>query len=183
MKTPLGGDSAEWNVFEFDAPPSDENELATLTHRILGLQDSTRRDVLDALQFDRRTHSELERNLKRNPGAIHRALTHLVSDGLVLQQVNARKAPIIRHYSLTPKGTYVLDLMHRYRRAASDSPIEVKTETGTYVLYSRGSSKSSGGRREYFFAMKGQIPAKARPENMLPAKRLTVPHRKAPLLE
>lgn len=173
-----------WNVYEAPADAPGDQDLEHLTHRVLGLKDATRRDVLCALREGRMSYAELEKALERNPGLIHRALKALEQDGLVIQQVNARQKPVTRSYRLAPSGAFVVDLIDRFRVAAERVPLELKTETGTYVLYSREVADKAGNReRRYFFSKKGNAVKDARPEPSPAHHRVIIPHASAPVLE
>lgn len=173
-----------WQIYELKPEPPEPGGLEVRAHRILGLKDTTRLEVLWRLRDGRRSHAELENDLDRNPGLIHRALKALEGDGLVLIRVNARQKPVVRSYGLTPSGGLVVDLIERFRVAAKQNPVEVKSETGTYVLYSREVATKSGTRqRVYFFAKKGSRVKDGRPASWLPNQRVVVEHASAPVLE
>lgn len=173
-----------WNIYEAPTETPGDQDLEHLAHRILGLKDATRREVLYALREGRMSHAELEKRLERNPGLIHRALKALGHDGLVIQQVNARQKPVTRSYRLTPSGAFVVELIDRFGVAAERVPLELKTETGTYILYSREVADKAGNReRRYFFSKKGNAVKDARPEPSPAHHRVIVPHASAPVLE
>lgn len=172
-----------WQVYEFTNDRPEAGELEHLAHRILGLKDPTRREVLEALRTRQKSHADLEKELGRNPGLVHRALKALEQDGLVLQRLNARQKPVVRSYRPTPSGGFVLDLFDRFQASAATRPLEIKTETGTYILYSRMALKEGRRQRVYFFAKKGNKVHDARPEPSPPSFRVMVPHASAPVLE
>ena len=173
-----------WQAYQVEPEFPVEGELEHLAHRILGMKDPTRGAILCRLREGRRGHAQLERELGCNPGLVHRALRALEQDGLVLQQVDARQKPVTRSYRLTPSGGLVVELIERFQAAADRAPLELTTETGTYILYSREVTDEAGHRqRQYFFSRKGTAVTDARPESSPLHHRVIVPHASAPVLE
>lgn len=141
----------DWNVIEpvIEAPAPDSPSF--LAHKLLVSKDPTQRLVLQAVVSGPKRFKELKEATGQPDGQINRALDILHDEGVLVERLHARSAPVYKTHELGTKGILVVTMMTAFQEA--ETAVKVKSVPraraipGAKPAYSLAYVFTRGGRK------------------------------------